>query len=139
MSSQLFGTWLERTRELQINSFGTDPHALEGADLAEFVRWNTLASIAEVVEMLQEFQWKPWSKNLGAIKNRDALVDELVDVLHFIGNILISFKVSDEELNAAYLKKMRVNEIRQAQGYDTWAKLDEPCDPLPAPRDARGL
>lgn len=147
MSDQLFGTWLERTRELQVNSFGTDPHALEGADLAEYVTWNVTALVAEIGEVLQEFPtWKPWVEARGSVVNRDAFVQELVDVLHFAGNLLCAVGCTDAELNARYIAKQKVNADRQATGYDgvtgkdwTGRALDEPCDPLPAPRDSRGL
>jgi hypothetical protein len=106
--------WLSSTVELQAEHGYEMP--LEDVTLTTYIEWNTLALFAEVGEALREVDWKPWSKGLGRV-NRDALVEELVDCMHFIGNILTAVGVSDEELWKAYQAKQQVNFDRVRDGY----------------------
>lgn len=115
----LFDQWLEKTRQLQITAYGTDPTTLEGAERADFVTWNFAALVVELGEMMQEFPtWKPWVTERGSVINRDKMVDEMVDVLHFAANILSSLDCTDQELNTRYNQKMSLNLKRQEDGYD---------------------
>lgn len=112
---QLFSEWLMRTQILQRTSFGKDPAKLEGQDRIEYVRWNMLAAQNELNEALDEISWKPWAS--AEFFNRDQFVGELVDVLHFVGNMLVAAKCTDAELNERYTDKMNKNRKRQAEGY----------------------
>ena len=116
----LFGSWLRQTKLLQTVSFGQDPALLEGADRADFITWNFAAFVIELGEAMGEFPgWKPWVAERGQGLNREAFIAELVDALHFAGNMLAAVDCSDEEFNIAYLKKMAVNAARMAAGnYD---------------------
>jgi hypothetical protein len=124
----LFGNWLSRTRELQREAYKRDPVGLRGEDRAEYVRWNTLAAVDELLEALHNLNWKPWANaaTAGAWKgsavhnarySRDEYVEELVDVLHFVGNLLLVANCNDEELNERYSEKMNKNTQRQREGY----------------------
>lgn len=114
---QLFAGWLEETRKLQIEAYGRDPRLLEGEERIEFIRWNTLAVVNEVMEMLDETGWKPWATSRHV--NEDAAGGEVVDVLHFVANLLLAFGWDDGKLDAAYLRKMLKNRARMASGtYD---------------------
>lgn len=125
MPTKPFESWLELTRELQTRSFGTDPHELEGVERAEFVSWNTTALVAELGEMLAEFPgWKPWVTDRSVL-NREAFIGEMVDALHFVANILSAVRCTDDELNAAYMRKVRKNEERMASG--TYDGVSEKC------------
>jgi len=115
MTDDLFGSWLLHTRDLQINSFGTDPHSLDGEDREQFVLWNVYAAIDELSETMSEISWKPWAT--AKFFNREQYVGELVDVLHFVGNLLSAAGCTDEELNQRYTAKMQKNRDRQANGY----------------------
>lgn len=110
----MFEDWLMTTRVLQRQSFGRDPAMLEGAELAEYVRWNTLAANDELMEALHEVDWKPWTVTEDGFRNRDAFVGELVDVLHFVANMLVSANCSDEELSERYRAKQQKNRERMA-------------------------
>lgn len=121
----LFETWLDSTRELQVMSFGTDPAALEGEDLVQYIRWNELAAIDELMEALHEVKWKPWTVGERGFKDRNAFVNELVDVLHFVGNMLVAAKCSDDELSARYALKQATNRQRMASG--TYDGVKEKC------------
>lgn len=112
----MFTNWLATTRILQMNFFGNDPQTLEGHALAEYVRWNELAAVDELMEALHEVNWKPWGKHDGGFKDRDAFVGELVDVLHFIANQLVAAKCSDQELSERYEQKQQKNRERMASG-----------------------
>ncbi len=109
-----FEDWLMTTQVLQRQSFGKDPATLEGADLAEYVRWNTLAANDELMEALHEVDWKPWTVTEDGFRNRDAFVGELVDVLHFVANMLVAAKCSDAELTERYRAKQQKNRDRMA-------------------------
>lgn len=112
----MFDGWLESTRILQRMSYGADPATLEGEELVEYIRWNILALIVELSEALGEAKWKPWAVGERGFKDRDAFVKELVDVQHFLGNLYVAARCSDEELTKAYQEKQQVNRARAASG-----------------------
>lgn len=113
----LFDKWLEETRKLQIESFGTDPTELEGRDRDYYLTWNNLAARDELSEALSEHSWKPWSSATGQL-NRREFIKEQIDVLHFVANMLLAAKCTDEELDSLYQAKMDTNRARQADSYD---------------------
>lgn len=122
MANELFAEWLMRTRILQRMSFGADPAQLTGEDRVEYVRWNMLAAHDELSEALAEISWKPWAS--AEYFNRDEFIGELVDVLHFVGNMLVAAKCTDTELNERYLAKMAKNRKRMEEGYTGTNKCD---------------
>lgn len=110
-----FRDYLARQRNLQIGGYGKDPAKYTGDDATNFIKWNILAAQAELAEVLGETCWKPWATyDVGEVfKDRDKYVEEIVDVMHFIANLLIVAGVTDEELSAAFIEKQRVNAARQ--------------------------
>lgn len=119
----MFETWLSTTRELQIESYGHDPTTLEGEEFATFVTWNSWAAVSELVEMMDELDWKPWAKLRGRPEQeaRDRAVGEVVDVLHFVGNLAVALGLTDAELSQAYARKVQINRERmrnKPEGYD---------------------
>lgn len=114
----LFATWLAQTRQLQTDTYGMNYAALDDdiSALAAYVDWNLKSAILELAEAYNEISWKPWAQDKPFV-NRESLVKELVDVLHFTGNVICALGVSDEELNQVYLAKMDVNRARQLRGY----------------------
>jgi NTP pyrophosphatase (non-canonical NTP hydrolase) len=114
----LFANWLRETQRLQVESFDIDPNQLGGEELAEYVTWNVAALVAELGEVLQAFPtWKPWiTSGRGELteEERDHVVEELVDVTHFLGNLLCAMDVDDEELSRVYRIKQQVNRDRHA-------------------------
>lgn len=117
--------WLESTRRLQEQIYGYDfddwLEAVEGLNdpalhpLTQYLQWNVLAAQIELAETTVEFSWKPWATDKPYV-NRDRLRDELVDVLHFVGNMLVAIGVDDEELEDAYQVKQAKNRRRQLSG-----------------------
>lgn len=117
--THMFNDWLMTTRVLQRQSFGVDPATLEGAELAAYIRWNVLAAIDELMEMLHEVDWKPWTVTEDGIRNPQAFRGEGVDVLHFVANLLVAGRCTDAELSALYEAKQQTNRKRMASGtYD---------------------
>jgi hypothetical protein len=115
--------WLESTRKLQETSFGVDFSQREtGAKLADNLVHQGFALIIELAEAFGEIQWKDWAENRGQY-NREAVVGELVDVGHFLANLLVHFNVTDDEWEGLYQAKQDRNRMRQATagGYNAKA------------------
>jgi dimeric dUTPase (all-alpha-NTP-PPase superfamily) len=114
----MFSRWLARTKRLQSEYYGVDFDKLRSTPnaLADYLMWNNLAARDELSEVLAESAWKPWSDIRGTF-NKDAMRDEIVDVLHFIANIACAVGITDEELSEAYLAKMEENRRRRRDGY----------------------
>jgi hypothetical protein len=113
--------WLESTRRLQEEAFGVDfSKRQEGAELADNLVHQGFALIIELAEAFGEIQWKDWANDRGQ-HNRDAVVGELVDVGHFLANLLVHLDVTDNEWERLYQAKQARNRVRQATagGYDS--------------------
>lgn len=114
--TRLFGNWLEETKALQELAYG---HVLPKTEIPDIVQWvviNHVSAIDELHEALNEVSWKPWAS--AQFVNREAFIGEIVDALHFVGNLLAGVGCTDEELSAAYAEKMTRNAKRQLEGYD---------------------
>lgn len=117
--SLTFTEWLDTTLRLQREGFGQNPPMKIGKERAEYIRWNALAIVDELSEFLAEVKWKPWAKDEGLIISRYAAISEIVDIMHFVANLLVTLGVSGEELSKMYLDKVAENERRQkGMGYD---------------------
>lgn len=119
--------WLESTRELQVKFFGLDYDALTGDALGDYFMAMTIAAQCELIEFLEETNWKPWMHHdRGVISDRDAAIGELVDAAHFLGNILCALDVTDEEWEDLYQKKQERNRRRRESGSYTKEKYKCP-------------
>jgi dimeric dUTPase (all-alpha-NTP-PPase superfamily) len=67
-------------------------------------------------EVPREFHWKYWS-HAEPFVNRERVIDEVVDVMHFLANMLIAVQCDDEEFEAAYKHKQLINFQRQRDKY----------------------
>ena len=114
----MFEGWLWSTRKLQEGYFGVDYDKLQSTpnDLADYLMWNNLAARDELSEVLQEISWKPWSKVRGTF-DKERVLDECVDVLHFVANTMVACGITDTELDEAYFDKMEENRRRMTEGY----------------------
>lgn len=110
----MFEDWLTTTRELQVKSFGADPGLLQVEELEHYLMFNYVALVKELGEAFDEFDWKPWTTTHNGFVNRDAFVGEMVDVLHFVANMLVAARCSDEELSLKYKAKQQKNRDRMA-------------------------
>lgn len=109
--------WLAAQRALQDDAFGRTFPIDDPDDLADYVTEMHTALIVELAEFMNEVGWKTWAAPRGWV-NRDAAVGELVDVAHFLGNLLLALGVDDDEFAARYRTKQEVNRRRQKTGYD---------------------
>jgi len=116
----LSGTWnwLASTRALQAEYFNREFPITDPDELADYVTENHSAAVVELSEFMQEVGWKPWATPRGWV-NRDAAVGELVDVAHFLANLLCVLDVTDTEWETRYRTKQEVNRNRMRSGtYD---------------------
>jgi NTP pyrophosphatase (non-canonical NTP hydrolase) len=100
---------------LQENTYGYSMQWPSPAEQAQYIFWNTFAAYQELAEASVEFSWKPWAVDQPFV-NRDRLRDELIDVLHFVGNALVGIGVDDDELAEHYQAKQEKNRRRAASG-----------------------
>lgn len=120
--NELFNNWLLRTRKLQEEVYGADYSKLHDDSpenlrtLIEYIRWNMLAIDDELAEVRKAISWKPWQHDK-PYADRQEILKECVDVLHFVANILVASGATDKDLDSEYLKKMQVNADRQKKGY----------------------
>lgn len=110
--------WLESTVKLQREAYGFEWTGNESAgQVAESLKDNLLAAAVELTgEVPREFHWKYWS-HAEPFVNRSAVLEELVDVLHFVANMLIAIGVTDDELEEAYQAKQAINRARHKVNY----------------------
>ena len=126
MADNPFQAWLELQLELQVEAFHADPRFLSDSpeDRAQFVLWNAFAATDEIHEAMQEIGWKPWASSRHL--NSEEFLGELVDALHFIGNMILAAAVNQHEtpetlariLWSKYQDKVQINIDRQLVGYD---------------------
>lgn len=110
--------WLSSTRQLQRDAYGDNDWPKHGEALANSVQMNVTALVAELGEMLNEVGWKPWAENRGWV-NREQYLKELVDVGHFLANLIVAVGCTDEEWEQRYRDKQELNLRRQQDGdYD---------------------
>jgi hypothetical protein len=102
-------------------NYDVNPRALRGEDRVEFIRWNVLAAIKELGEMLDSVDgWKPWQNkrdHAGEFKDRDEFAEDGVDALKFVANLLLAAGVTDQELSRIWAFKTQLNAKRQEDGY----------------------
>lgn len=75
-----------------------------------------LALIVEAQEVLQALPWKPWKPEGYKEPDLDNLVEELADLLFFMGSMLEIFGLSWSQLEEAFLKKLEENKRRKKDG-----------------------
>ena len=97
----LFEGWIRRTRDLQKNVYFINFDEMSGdkpqniRNLVEYMRWNMLAIDDELAEMRQAISWKPWQHDQ-PYADREEIIKEAVDVLHFVANIIVAAGGTDE-------------------------------------------
>lgn len=109
-------TIFQRQLDLQRNSFGVNPAALNPEAKMEYIRSMTLALEDELHEALAETGWKPWAASNHL--DSDAFGAELVDALHFLVNLFLAAGWTAGDVSSYYFKKAERNAARQAEGYN---------------------
>ena len=90
-----------------------------------------LALSIEVSEFVNELNWKPWKHTQ---PNKEAVLEEFVDVLHFIGTwtqLLLHLGFNTADIATAFASKYNVNQERldgKVEGYGVreWNPLQIP-------------
>jgi dUTPase len=120
-------------QSLQRDTYGYAFENMTVDDIVIYVKNMKLAIDAELIELLDEVPWKPWTTGRRAI-NRDAFMGEVVDILHFVVNMALAVsgrstptEIADE-LFTRYTLKNRVNINRQITGYDGVSTKCGGCD-----------
>lgn len=116
----MLDTIFERQLELQIGSMGIDPRSVSGVQRYIYLLNNFEGIADELAEARAETNWKQWTHGveLGTFNDRNAFVKELVDLLHFLVNLLLLADCSADEVYNRYMAKADVNASRQEDGYD---------------------
>ncbi len=114
---------LERIFELQkaFNDELVERRGLDGIPMEKWIQMQTLATISELAELLDEVNFK-WWKNPKPVDG-EALRGELVDLLHFFVSMCLAAGMDAGELYERYLEKNKENFDRQhgrseKQGYE---------------------
>lgn len=95
---------------------------LVGIDLPKVdydcLNYTITALIAELGEVLQaDKNWKNWKKTKDAKIDREALLDEVVDVYHFIINMTLYLGFDAEDIIKKFFEKNKINFERQKNNY----------------------
>ena len=116
----IFEKMMTLQEQLQVESFGYNFQRMLPAERVQYVKDMKLAIESELQEALDETGWKPWATRRDI--NRDAYLAELVDVLHFLMNMMLVLGDDPAELArevfTLYCRKNKINERRQREGYD---------------------
>jgi len=104
-------------RNLQLEAYGLAPDKMDVDTKIEYIKTMILAGTDELHELLAELDWKPWTQGERKI-NYDGAKKEIVDLWHFVLNIMLALDMSTDELYRMYMTKRRVNADRQKNGYD---------------------
>lgn len=114
---------LTMQERLQREAYRTDLGALTPEQRVSFIKDMVLAATDELHEALAETSWKPWASTFGEV-NEDAFFAELVDLFHFVLNLLLVATpgadpaAAAEQLVICYQVKNAKNLQRQVEGYD---------------------
>ncbi|HIT68562.1 MAG TPA: dUTP diphosphatase [Candidatus Aphodomonas merdavium] len=112
---ELTGDKLDRifTMQQALNDDIIARRGLQGISDEEWIQKHMLAMLSEMAEVLDEVNFK-WWKNKKPI-DRDALCEELVDVLHFYVSMCLRAGMDGEALYRRYCAKNEEN-FRRQQG-----------------------
>lgn len=80
------------------------------------IKENAFALIAELYEAINEIGWKSWATSRHI--NRNQFVAELVDVWHFLMNLMLHVGIDADEFMKLYQAKNEINVQRHTDGYD---------------------
>lgn len=125
-----FQKMLARQDDLQAFLLGRRPIDLDDDEKAAFLRNMALALNAEVTEVLEETNWKPWATRpdgQGVVRNLPAYTSELADVYIFFMNLMLLGGVSTMDLAKAVQGKQEKNLARWTSGYDAFTNKCRYC------------
>jgi dimeric dUTPase (all-alpha-NTP-PPase superfamily) len=92
------------------------------ADRQQFTNQMILAMVEETIETMRETPYKHpaytqfgWKLNM--LYNREALLEEIVDLWHFMMNLVLAHGFTAEDFYRVYKTKNNTNHERQDNGY----------------------
>lgn len=77
-----------------------------------------LALHHEVSELGESYPWKPWRPKNYKKVDIDNMLEEIVDILFFLGSILELNNIYSVELEYKFIDKLRTNYQRIEEGYN---------------------
>lgn len=89
---------------------------LEHITPEEWIQKETLAMMSELAELLDEVNFK-WWKNPKPV-DREAVKEELVDILHFFVSMCLKVDITPQELYEAYRQK-NIENLKRQEGAST--------------------
>ncbi len=115
---------MQRTLDAEITA-GRNLHHWQ---MQDWIKHQALAIIVELGEVLDEVNYKWWKNPKPLVK--EAIAEELADILHFFVGMCLTAGVSADELYQAYLAKNNENLKRQRglSGKPGYAPLDSKTD-----------
>jgi hypothetical protein len=116
-----FTRLLVRQNDIQMMILGEEVSGMAPDKLADYIRTQSLALMAEVIEVLDEAHWKPWAKRPAdedVIPHRERWKGEIADVFIFTMNLMLAGGMSMMELAQLVDAKQTKNIARQLAGYD---------------------
>jgi NTP pyrophosphatase (non-canonical NTP hydrolase) len=128
---------LQKTIQSDVYGYDFEQMRDKMSKLIDFWKWNQLAIQSELMEAFDALggiqdgignaAWKPWKKKhqdiqemqLSDLSERDLkdLKMELIDIQHFLFNLMISVGMDAEEIFNYYVAKNQENIERQKRGY----------------------
>lgn len=84
---------------------------LSGYTMEEWVQKKVLATVAELMEVIDEVNYK-WWKNPKDV-DMDHIKEEMIDVLHFFVSTCLTLGMTPDELYQIYVSKNQENQNRQ--------------------------
>ena len=94
-----------------------DPYGMSEKDRVRWTKELMVCLMAEMSETLNWTCWKHW-KNYHGKKNNDLEIQyELVDMLHFLMDLMILWKMDVRTVFSMYVQKSRENFRRQKEEY----------------------
>lgn len=97
-----------------------DRHADRWGTRTELLKEQVLMLIAEATELLEHMPWKKHRKDYGrdlTAREREAVLEETVDILHFVFNLFLLLGVNTDMVYRLYIAKNDINRERQRGGY----------------------
>lgn len=104
-------------RNLQQEAYGFTPDQMTPDEKIQYIKDMVLALTDELHELLAEVDWKPWTQGVRKV-NEDGAKKELVDIWHFVMNLMLVTGMSTDDLYKMYMRKRQVNVDRQKNAYD---------------------
>lgn len=96
------------TQEHLDSSWGRFPELDDDLATTAYIRDQILCATDELHEVLECVDWKPWKAEKG-IKDRDAFLEEVTDVVHFILGLYLAAGADGEEILHHFRKKSSEN------------------------------